>query len=189
MVSSAAPKVTDTMAEQGVSEQQHPQPKDEPQRPQPAEEHQEQEQQIKQPQGDLQHPRGPSVSISSDGGPRVNGTGAEDSNSRSLSSGTAQAATAAAAETAVATKREGQRKKGNTWLDIFSFGRWRSSSNRQQGAIQLAQAFGAPNQPGRPVRMKRLYVLLSCATIAFPRSSHSACFSFISRSSSAAGDS
>ncbi|OEH78178.1 hypothetical protein cyc_01620 [Cyclospora cayetanensis] len=55
------------------------------------------------------------------------------------------------AETATtAAKRENHRKKGTTWMDIFSLGRWRSSGSRQQGAIQLAQAFGTPNQPGRP---------------------------------------
>lgn len=127
--------------------------------PQPAEEEEQKEQQLQQPQGDLQHPSGPSVTVSSaDGDPHVNGAEARETASRgsarSLSSATAQTSTPPAAETAAATaKREGQRKKGNTWLDIFSFGRWRSSSNRQQGAIQLAQAFGAPNQPGRPVRL------------------------------------
>lgn len=124
--------------------------------PEPVEEQEQKEQQLQQPLGDLQHPSGPSATVSSvDGDPHVNGVEARETTSRgstsSLSSATAQASTPPAAETATATtKREGQRKKGNTWLDIFSFGRWRSSSNRQQGAIQLAQAFGAPNQPGRP---------------------------------------
>lgn len=52
-----------------------------------------------------------------------------------------------------AMKREAHRKKGgSSWLDFFSFGRWRpGGGGRQQGAIQLAQSFGTPNQPGRPV--------------------------------------
>ncbi|KAL8447959.1 hypothetical protein Emag_004157 [Eimeria magna] len=135
---------------------------------QPADERQ-QDPALQQPEGGLQHPRGPSASVSSDGGPRVvNGTAvAEPSSSssssssatgRSFSTSTLQSRPGAAAAAnegaaaAAASKREAQqhRRKGNTWLDIFSFGRWRSSSNRQQGAIQLAQAFGVPNQPGRP---------------------------------------
>lgn len=141
------------------------------------EQHHEHEQPLDQPQGDLQHPRGPSGSISSDGEPRVNGqgTGGSSNSTRSLSSVIVEGSTAAAAETAATTKREGHRRKGNTWLDIFSFGRWRPSSNRPPGAIQLAQAFGAPNQPGRPVRTKHISI---CFSSAF----HSLSLAFVSGS-------